>query len=75
MSNQWQPDVSFDSIPKVTLELGQCLPETVDFIGRLKDEMDFYFPEPDGDQIQMMIFHPLIVWGGFRLVFRNLILS
>jgi hypothetical protein len=48
------------------LDIDQLNPLTQTLLERLVKEFDFYFKYPDGDQTLMMIFHPVMIWRGFK---------
>lgn len=59
------PTVDVLKIPTNTLQINQLQENTQTFITRLVKEFNSYFSGPDGDQVKMMAFHPVMVWRGF----------
>jgi hypothetical protein len=66
LNQTWLPDIDATKIPVISKELNELLPETNELINRFKKEFRHYFPQPDGDQVMMMVFNPLMVWSGFK---------
>lgn len=66
LSGHYNPSMEIAKMPQVTLEIDQLNPLTQTLMKRLIKELDFYFKEPDGDQIKMMIFHPVMIWRGLK---------
>jgi hypothetical protein len=63
-SNYYTTSMDFSKIPIINLEIHQLNQLSQDFMKRLVKEFDFYFKGPDGDQLLMMVFHPVMVWSG-----------
>lgn len=66
VSSTWPPTTEPSLIPTVHKNYNELQGETHVLIGRLVNEYDRYFPFPDSDQIQMMLFHPVMVWKGLE---------
>ena len=66
LSSHYNHAMEFSNIPHVTLDIDQLNPLTQTLLERLVKEFDFYFKYPDSDQTLMMIFHPVMVWRGFK---------
>jgi hypothetical protein len=64
--SHYKPSTELNKIPIMSLDIDVLNPLTQTFILRLVKEFDFYFKYPDGDQIKMMIFHPVMIWRGFK---------
>jgi hypothetical protein len=62
----WSPITPLKDIDTIGLEKQLLCKETQEFIERLNNEYKRYFPAPDDDQKVMMVFHPYIVWNGFK---------
>ncbi len=66
LDKTWKPKWTEKNIPKIKITKEELMDDTKVLINRLVKELNFYFPNPDSDQILMMVFHPIMVWGGFR---------
>jgi hypothetical protein len=62
----WPPNIPLKEIAVIGFEKQHLMKETQLFIDRLDNEYQRYFPGPDEDQKVMMVFHPYIVWNGFK---------
>ena len=66
LSVTWPPSMDPSQIPTVQKEYLELEDSTKELISRFVKEYDHYFPFPDSDQIQMMLFHPVMVWKGLE---------
>ena len=62
----WTPKTKVEDIKKKIININDCMKDTKTLIKRLLVEFNKYFPNPDSDQLLMMIFHPIMVRHGFR---------
>jgi hypothetical protein len=68
LSEHWTTDTDVKKLPCVQKTKNMLLPASSQLIDRLVKEFDRYFPEPDSDQLMMMVLHPVMVWSGFKYV-------
>lgn len=66
LSEHWTTDTDVRKIPCIQKTKNMLLPSSSKLIDRLVNEFDRYFPEPDSDQLMMMVLHPVMVWSGFK---------
>jgi hypothetical protein len=66
LSAHWTADIDVTKIPQIQKTRDELNEETKKLIDRFKIEFDKYFPRPDSDQLLMMLFHPVMVWAGFK---------
>jgi hypothetical protein len=66
ISKQYTHKDDFDGIPKILTPLENLQEDTRTLIKRFEVEFQRYFPHPDSDQLMMMVFHPIMIWRGFR---------
>ncbi len=65
-SQSWAPNIAFESIPKAELPYEQLSPVTRQFVDRLHNELSFYFPKADSDQLMAMKLHPVMNSVGMK---------
>jgi hypothetical protein len=65
-SGTYDADTPVSQIPTITLQVNQLQENTQLFITRLVTEFNSYFKYPDGDQIKMMLLHPVMAWRGLE---------
>ena len=66
LDESWTPKTTIEDIPKVKINKEDLMEETKTLIDRLVREFNRYFPQPDSDQLLMMVMHPIMVWSGLR---------
>lgn len=66
VSNNYNASTPVAKIPTMTLLINQLQEDTQLFITRLVKEFNAYFANPDGDQVKMMILHPIMAWRGLE---------
>ena len=62
----WTPQTKVDKIPLKKIRKDDLQGGTIILITRFEKEFNKYFLEPDTDQLMMMMFHPVMVWTGFK---------
>jgi hypothetical protein len=62
----WTPEKAIKDIPTVLLAREELMPTTRKLLLRLDKEFDFYFAEPDSDQMVAMILHPVMAYMGMK---------
>jgi hypothetical protein len=66
MMRLWDPETELEKIPTVKKARNQLSLETTELVSRFDKEFKHSFPKPDFDQLVMMVFHPVMVWRGFK---------
>ena len=66
INGNWKPNTDINKIPTNTLSKNQLSQNSRNLINNFQREFTNYFKSPDSDQQTMMVFHPVIVCGGFR---------
>jgi hypothetical protein len=64
--SHYKPSTELAKLPIISLDIDTLSPLTQTFMLRLVKEFDFYFKHPDGDQVKMMVLHPVMIWRGFK---------
>jgi hypothetical protein len=59
-THSWSPDTPFENIPTVRMGYNELTTTSQEFIDRLINEFQRYFPAPDSDQLVAMHLHPVI---------------
>ncbi len=66
LSGTFNEKTPVPQIPTINLQVNQLQEDTQVFITRLVTEFNSYFKYPDGDQIKMMLLHPVMAWRGLE---------
>lgn len=66
INDTWKPNTEIEKIPTNTLSKTQLSANSIALIENFQREFSLYFKEPDSDQQMMMVFHPIMVYGGLQ---------